>query len=81
MALGLRAARRRGEVQSQASGWLDLLRLEIFPTGEPERSERIDALLAHFAARGWLVEGEGGMLAPTAEGGAWLESGRSRITT
>ncbi len=73
VALAARESRRRSELAEQASVWLELLRLEVFPVDDPARAERIASVLAHFVARGWLVECEGERLAPTAAGGEWLE--------
>jgi glycerol-3-phosphate O-acyltransferase len=72
LALALREASARDELFARAGDWLELLALEYFPVAGAERRARLERVLEHERARGWLVDAESGVcVAPDAA--SWQE--------
>jgi len=78
LALSLRDARTRGELHRDASAWLDLLAGEFFPIEGEARAARLDRVLAHLEARGW-VEPADDALRATPRGEPWLGFLRAQL--
>ena len=59
------------ELAREACSWLQLLRGEFFPPRFEEQVRTFQRVLEHFAARGWVIAGPGGVAA-TEPGHAWM---------
>jgi glycerol-3-phosphate O-acyltransferase len=68
LALALRTPHDRESLMAEASGWLDLLRLEYFPPARQDRVARFDRLLDHFVESGWMRVEQDGRLTVTQAG-------------
>ena len=68
LALALTRHEQGEAVLAEASGWLDLLRLEFFPPDPAQRPAVFDKLMAHFREQGWIEGGEGDALVITPQG-------------
>jgi glycerol-3-phosphate O-acyltransferase len=79
IALALRGERTREELHQTASEWLDLLSAEFFPVEGEARRERIERVLAHLTARGWIAATSADRLAPTPAGEPWLAFLRAQL--
>ncbi|HTO55625.1 MAG TPA: 1-acyl-sn-glycerol-3-phosphate acyltransferase [Myxococcota bacterium] len=79
IALALRAERSREELHRDASEWLDLLSAEYFPVEGAARRERIERVLAHLAARGWITATAADRVAPSEPGVPWLAFLRAQL--
>jgi glycerol-3-phosphate O-acyltransferase len=79
IALALRGERSREELQREASEWLDLLSGEYFPIEGEARRERIERVLAHLAARGWITATAADRIAPSEPGVSWLAFLRAQL--
>ena len=79
IALALRGERTRSDLHQEASQWLDLLASEFFPVEGAARRERIERVLAHLVARGWVEVSASGSLAPAQAGADWLAFLRAQL--
>ncbi|MFI5315888.1 MAG: 1-acyl-sn-glycerol-3-phosphate acyltransferase [Myxococcota bacterium] len=79
LALALRGELSRADLHGQASAWLDLLAAEFFPVEGEARRERLERVLGHFAARGWVEVAPGDLLRPTDSGAPWLAFLRAQL--
>ena len=79
IALSLRGERSREALHREASDWLDLLSAEFFPVEGEERRERIERVLAHLTARGWIAASSADRLGPTPAGEPWLAFLRAQV--
>lgn len=59
------------DLRREAARWLHLLRGEFFPPRFDEQIRTFRVVLEHFAARGWIVQGPGGV-ASTEPGHVWM---------
>jgi glycerol-3-phosphate O-acyltransferase len=72
LALALRETSSRRELLARADTWLDLLALEYFPVAGAGRELRIDRVLEHERARGWLGDAPTGVRV-TPAGASWQD--------
>ena len=79
LALALRDARSRADLHQEASVWLDLLAAEFFPVEGDLRRERLERVLAHLVARGWVEATPDGLLRPSETGAQWLPFLRAQL--
>jgi glycerol-3-phosphate O-acyltransferase len=79
LALGLREPREHEALFAEASSWLDLLSDEYFPVEGDARFERLERVLAHLLARGWVEETSAGALVATVTGELWLGFLRAQL--
>jgi glycerol-3-phosphate O-acyltransferase len=79
IALSLRAERAREDLHREASAWLDLLSAEFFPVEGDARRAKLERVLAHLIARGWIEAGDGESLRPTQSGAPWLAFLRAQL--
>ena len=79
LALCLREPREREALFADASSWLDVFSDEYFPIAGAARRERLERVLAHLLARGWVETNGAGALLPTAAGEPWLGFLRAQL--
>jgi glycerol-3-phosphate O-acyltransferase len=78
LALALRYGGSRAELLARAGDWLDLLALEYFPVTGAERAARLQRVLEHERARGWLDEAGPGVRV-TPSGVTWQQYWEAQI--
>ena len=79
LALCLREPREREALFGDASIWLDVFADEFFPIEGAARRERLERVLAHLLARGWVEASGGGALCASASGEPWLGFLRAQL--
>ncbi len=80
LALELRGPCARETLRSRASEWLALFADEFFPGEGEARSERLERVLDHLVARGWVERvAPGDALRPTEAGEPWLAFLRAQL--
>jgi glycerol-3-phosphate O-acyltransferase len=80
LALGLRAPIGRDALLDGASAWLDLFADEYFPVQGEARRERLERVLGHLIARGWIdVSSADLSLRATETGEPWLAFLRAQL--
>jgi len=79
LALSLRGRQEREALFADASRWLDLLADEYFPVEGAARRAKLERVLEHLVARGWVEIAASGALAPSAGGEPWLAFLRAQL--